>query len=115
MAKKTNFLKQLEDVAQAAHEFIKNSVQTMIVLCTDEERAKRSDILGELPIIKTTSRHGEAIEFAIVSVEKRNGNIVLHTIGYGQVVDGDEEEFDLSELSSKDVCLLADEISKLLK
>lgn len=110
---KNNFQEKIENVAQLAQDFIKNSVNDILEIATEEEMEENEYLIYELPKINTTGKHGDALEYSIVKLEKRDGEIVVHTIGVSDDVFEDEEEFSLSEVPLDTIGFLADIVEDL--
>ena len=107
---KQKFLKQLEDVANSAEKFIKKNVKEFVVLATLKQCDEESELLYNLPLVFTVGKYGQYDEYAIIKVENRSGNIILHTIGTTEGEQGTTREFDLSSIDNLNICFLADEI-----
>ena len=111
---KNNFQEKIENILQLAQDFIKNSVNDTLEIATAEEMDENEDLIHELPKVNTIGRHGEALEFSIIKLEKRDGEIIVHTIGVSEEVFEDEEEFGLSEVSIETLGVLADIVEEKL-
>lgn len=109
--KTTNFVKEYADLSEKVDKFIRNSVKKEVVFATQEELQIKYELIHELPAISNISKHGFYCEYAIVKVEKKGKNILLHTVGKGEV--NDDVVFNLNDMYENHASI-ADTISKKL-
>jgi hypothetical protein len=111
---KTNFHTRLTAVVAEAVTFLHNAVgkKKKIVLMKEEDIYKDQEETEEfldLPTLSSVSKHGYYDQYAVMSLEKDEDEVILNCIGRGE--DSDKRKFKLSELSAEDsstVCYIAD-------
>ena len=99
-------------LAIEAERFLENLDDSIIVLATEEELEVNEDLIYELPNIGYVTKHGFYEEYAVVSVEKKQGEIKLKTLAKGE---GNNETFTLDDVQSDEVLYIADAVREKLK
>lgn len=107
-----NFYKHLNFVLTSALDYIENSIKSGQVIKFwkfDEDPEGDEDEFYYLPTVTYVTKHGFYEQYAVMSVSKKDNDIVLSVMGRGQ--DQSVTEFKLSEISNDDavsIVLLAD-------
>lgn len=126
MAKKTNFLEQLQGVqliTSNATKFIETAPikkgQAINLFAIAKKKNKQTDI-NDMPTVTRVDKYNNYDEFGVIAVSNKDGVIQVHLEGKGEA--GDEKkvfpatEFgNLYMLDDYNTCLLADLISENLK
>lgn len=114
--KKQSFVKKLDSAFESAQNFLKENIKPgkKIVLLSQKLLERDQDKIFEMPSISSVSKHGFYIEYAIISVQNKKGEIVMNGIEKGE--NSDARSFTLSETSSDPygICLLADMVAEKL-
>ncbi len=108
----TNFLGQLFEITSQAVLFIEKNItegKEVVLLEYDEDN---EDEMYDLPCVEKVGKYGDYSEYAILSVCKKDGAIVLKTIDKGE--NRTKGTSTMEDLSSATKAWLADEISKKL-
>ena len=118
---KQKFTNELNAVVKKATDFIENSVKEgeLIPLLTADEREENENALYELPNVTVVDRYSNYDEYGVIAVQKKDGKIILHIEGKGEVSDV-TKQVELNgdtdyQMADSDVCFLADELAKLIK
>jgi len=110
-----NFLNQTIKVSDEAEKFIKDTLKKKKkIVLLDSATADEGDFFEffDLPIAVKFDKYNMYSEYAILSIEKKGRNVILHTLGRGDA-EG-ELDFYLRELETENMCHLADVIETRL-
>lgn len=115
--KKTKFLSQLSAITDKAEALIKNIPEGMNIVLIDTSDEEND--INEVPIATKVGKYGDYDEYAIVSVQKKNGNVILHLEGKSEA-SGEEVDLGFDDMGSffvvdsANICDLADQLSEHL-
>lgn len=114
--KKQPFVKKLDSVFESAQNFLKENVKPgkKIVLLSNKQLDRDRDKIYDLPSISYVDKYFNYIEYAVVSIQNKKGEIILNGIEKGE--NSNARSFTLPETSSDPygICLLADMIAEKL-
>lgn len=113
MKKKSTFLSQLQKTVTTALMFLRACLKEGQVMTIYNDVDTGTEEFYELPVATHFGKHGDFTEYAIISVEKRNGNIILHTISKNE--DETKKEFPIEDIEDVSLCQLADLITEKTK
>ena len=108
------FLARAQAVTKEAFEFVKSTVasQGKVVLVNEDPEeggyASEDDenFFHEAPFVGSYGKHGSYVEYAILSLEMIDGEVVLHTRGRGDI--DNEQDFKLENAEEQQIIYLAD-------
>lgn len=105
-----DFIQRMQTIVQEASDFLKNKVLEegkVIVLAELEDGGfEDDDAFYELPFVGNYGKYGTYDEYAILSLEARDGEVIVHTKGRGEA--DDDKEFLFSQIEDVQLCFLAD-------
>ena len=72
------------------------------------------EVIWDLAIVTTSSRHGDSMDFAIVGITFENELVWFHGVGVGED-EGEKQSFTQSEIETGTLCDVADMVKDLFK
>jgi len=109
---KQTFEQKSQQVWEEAQLFIENSInEGETIRLLKEEDEEDIDNLFNLPFVYQVGKYSQYDEYAILSVRKEDGQIILHTKCKGE--DSTISDFILPEMEHTNLCMLADEIDNI--
>src|ERR1035437_8096264 len=118
---KRKFYNKLIQLVTEANTFIHNSVKEgQIIILIEHPKSKddierfENQVFDKGVCVDDWDKYGLiAGEYGVVSVEKMDGTIILHTYGKGEET-GINKDFTFSQVRDNGICVLADQIAEKL-
>ncbi|MBP8982247.1 MAG: hypothetical protein KBG19_04350 [Bacteroidales bacterium] len=108
---KNKFSDKLQELWESAQLFIESQIKNGETISFQPDDEENDNWLYDLPSVSTVGKYGNYNEYAIVSIERKVENIILHTRGKGE--NSENADFVLPEIDYSNICFLADEIYRV--